>query len=460
MLKMSTPISSLESLIKHPIFLIAVFGIVLRLAIFPLVEVGYDSDYWAIIIRNLDSGEGLYGLEGYYYTPIWGYILSFLSFIQEALLNIDVMGVRVPAAFPAEVYSAWYSASVTSVAFNVFVKTPMLISDLIVGYLVYWLIKDMTQDTKKATIGFTLWFLCPLIICATSVSGMFDTISVLFIMLCIVMIRKDKLFLAGVLFSFAVLTKFFPAYLAFILMAYILVNHRDDGKAVRSLAMAVAGALLAFLVIMAPQIADGTLAESFLFITTRATVGGTATLFQEIASKGAIILFGAAVVVAIALGHRLTKKTKDELDASFFRYALLIMAFLFLYPPLPQYLVILIPFLAIFIVTENPRLKWSWLLVSVGAAFFIFNSNALLLLSFGTFTDLMSLEHIMSMAEWFRTPGLLGISPWDIIQCGGVIQCIGVLSVFGFFIMERYARRKDGKGERRRFSLWRSSSCK
>jgi len=460
MLNMSTPISSLESLVKHPIFLMAILGIVLRLAIFPFVEVGYDSDFWATIIRNLESGEGLYGLEGYYYTPVWGYILSFLSFIQELFLNIDVMGLRVPAVFPVESYSALFSATVTSVAFNISVKVPLLISDLIVGYLIYWLIKDKTQDTKKATIGFALWFLCPLVICATSVSGMFDTFSVLFMMLCMIMVRKDKLFLAGVLFSFAFLTKFFPAYLVFILIAYIIVNHRDDGKAFRSVVTASAGALLAFFALMAPQIADGSFAESFFFLTSRATTGGTATLFEEVASGGAVFVFAAGVFVAIALGHRLTKKTKAELDDSFFKYALLITAFLFLYPPLPQYLVFLIPFLVIFVVTANPKLKWSWLLVSFGAALFIFGGNFVLFLSFGTFTDLMSLDHIMSMIEWFRTPVLMGITPANIIQSGGVIQYAGVLSVFGFFFLDRYGGRKDRTGERARFSLRRSSSCK
>ncbi|MDR3075477.1 MAG: hypothetical protein LBU30_05530 [Candidatus Methanoplasma sp.] len=460
---MGSPIFSLNSLIRHPVFLIAVAGIMIRLFIFPFAEVGYDSDFWATIIRNLESGEGLYGLEGYYYSPVWGYILSFVSVIQESFLNIDVMGLRVHEAFPVESFTEWFfTATVTSVKFNFWIKIPFLISDLLVGYLVYWIIKDKTGDMKKATIGFALWFCCPLVICVTAISGMFDTFSVLFTLLCIIMVRKDKLFLSGLLLSFAVLTKFFPAYLIFILLAYIVMKHRDDGKAVKSVIISAAGAAVGFIVLMAPVVAEGNLSESLLFITTRAG-GDAVTLFGEIASKGAVLMYALGILVSLILAFLLTKKDRGELDDSFFKYMLLMMAFVFLYPPTPQYLVLLIPFLVMYMVMRDWRFKWCWLLISVGGALLILSGNFVLFLSLGAFTDIMSLDQIMSAVDWFQAPLFSEISPRHIFYySSGIIQYLGVVLISYIFLKDMYTgRRSEGNGSRASgFSLSRFSSCK
>ena len=440
-----SPIFSLNSLLRHPVFLIATAGIAVRLLIFPFAEVGYDADCWAVIIRNLESGQGLYRLEGYYYTPVWGYSLSFQSVMQELFLHIDVMGRRVPEAFPVETYSVWWSANATSVTFNFFLKIPFLISDLIVGYLIYWLIKDLTKDMKKAVIGFALWFLSPLVICVTSISGMFDTFSVLFALLCVIMVRKDKLFLGGVLFVFAVLTKFFPIYLIFILLAYIIVKHRDDGKALRSVIIAAAGALTAFFVLMAPQIAGGELSESFLFLTSRATNENHFGSFADILLNPAVIAGAAGIAVSAILGYLLTKKSKETLDGSFFKYALLIMLSVFISPGLPQYLVLLIPFLAIYTVTADSRFKWCWLLVSVGGTMFIIARYFDLFLSLGAFTDIVSLDRIISLAEWSNTPIFFGHSLISLSFAVSAAAACGILLGMALFVVEWYDRGRRGE---------------
>ncbi|WP_148305847.1 DUF2029 domain-containing protein [Candidatus Methanoplasma termitum] len=461
---MSSPVVSLRTLLMHPIFFIAVVGIAIRLIISPFVAVGYDIDYWAVIIRNIESGQGLYGLEGYYYTPVWGYSLSFQSMFHELFLNINVMGQKVPEFFQAEFYSEWWTANVTSTSFNFFLKIPFVISDIIVGYLIYWLIKDKTQDTKKATIGFTLWFLCPLIIIATSVSGMFDTFSILFALLCVVMVRKDKLFLAGILFSFAVLTKFFPAYFIFIILAYILVAHRTDGKAFSSILKAVAGAIIAFFVLMAPQIINGEMGESLLFITSRATSGSASTSILDVITNGAVVVFLLGIVVAAVMGYLLTKKSKEELDDSFFKYALFIAAFLFLYPPLPQYLVFLLPFLVIYISIRNGKFKWAWLLISIGGSLFILAANFSILMPAGAFTELTSSGHIMSLIDWFQQPIIMSYSATNLLlYVSGVIQYLGILAIMGLLGIEWYIdfRKSDVKiwaYMQMRFSLKRSKT--
>ena len=59
----------------HPLLAVILAGVILRLLITSLSMI-YDTNYWALVIRNIDSGNGLYGLDGYFYTPVWGYLLA------------------------------------------------------------------------------------------------------------------------------------------------------------------------------------------------------------------------------------------------------------------------------------------------------------------------------------------------------------------------------------------------
>ncbi|WP_048113004.1 glycosyltransferase family 39 protein [Candidatus Methanoplasma termitum] len=397
-------------------------------------------DYWAVIIRNIESGQGLYGLEGYYYTPVWGYFLSFQSVIQELFMNINVMGLRVPETFSIETLPWGFTSNVTSVAFNTAIKIPFLISDLIVGYLVYWLIKDRTQDMRKATVGFALWFLCPIVIMVTSAAGMFDTFAVLFTLLCIVMVRKDKLFLAGVLLTFAILTKFFPIYLLFILLAYVYVKHRGEGSLSRSLFKAVAGALAAFFILMLPQIWNGEVSDSLLFLSSRISEEGGSILI-----KGAMLLNIICLAAAILFGILLSRKSKEKVDDYFFIYALPLVLMPFISPGLPQYLVLAIPFLAFFIVWRNKHYFWPWLLISIGGSMFIIARYCGLLVSAGAFTDLISLNDIVSAMITFNTP----LSHWSRLidlsyQIAHAVE-LGVVLGLLFFVLEWY--KKGCRGE-------------
>ena len=439
--KMSSPISSVRSLIVHPIFIIAIIGIAARLALIPILQYGYDMDYWAVIIRNLESGQGLYAVEGYYYTPVWGYFLSFLSMIQSLFLHIDIMGLRVPETFALESLYWGITSNVTAVAFNTFIKTPLVIIDILVGYLIYWLIKDRTQDMKKATIGFALWILCPLVIVVTSAAGMFDSLSVLFALLCIIMLRKDKLFLAGVLFTFAVLTKFFPVYLLFILMAYVIVVHRSDGKMVRSLLTAGAGTLAAFLVLMLPMILNGEFTDSFDFLTSRA-VGNNTEMYFGFNMNIMVNVF--CFAAALLAGYLLSQKSKEKVDDYFFIYALPLVLIPFMIPGLPQYLVLTMPFLIMIIVCRNHRYLWIWLLLTIGGTLFVLARYFGLMVSLGVFTDLVPLDHVISMIFAFEDPFIFGMGPTELTYYISRGALLGAFLGLIFIVIEWYILGRRG----------------
>ena len=78
--------------LRHPILFLLVVGVAIHLIVM-MTSMVYDLDYWAVVIRNIEAGNGLYEAEGYYYTPVWGYLLGLASVIQEYLLCLGEIAV-------------------------------------------------------------------------------------------------------------------------------------------------------------------------------------------------------------------------------------------------------------------------------------------------------------------------------------------------------------------------------
>ena len=64
-----------DTCLRHPVITILSVALLVRLVLMPLLTYDYDIYHWAVIIQNFQSGNGLYDVAGYYYTPTWGYIL-------------------------------------------------------------------------------------------------------------------------------------------------------------------------------------------------------------------------------------------------------------------------------------------------------------------------------------------------------------------------------------------------
>ncbi len=118
----------------HPLLAVILAGVILRLLITSLSMI-YDTNYWALVIRNIDSGNGLYGLDGYFYTPVWGYLLALEEWFNDSFLNLGESAVRVSEIVYFENGNHQTTAMITSVAFGYLVKLPLALSDLILAWL-------------------------------------------------------------------------------------------------------------------------------------------------------------------------------------------------------------------------------------------------------------------------------------------------------------------------------------
>lgn len=440
--------------VRHPLLPVIMTGLMIRLILMPLLTYAYDISFWATTIQNIMSGDGLYDMPGYYYSPVWGYILGAVGFIGNVLLGITSMGGFFEELLPGiELFENCYTSTaiVTTIEFNILIKVPLILSDVLVAWMLYSLVKEKTGDERKAATGAALWFLCPIVIYMSSIHATFDTFSVLFTLLSVMLLRKEHYLLAGMSIATATFTKLFPAYLIVVLVAYTLARHRGDRNAIgKNIMKMAAGALIITLLIYAPMLLDGTFAESFFFITAR--VGGASVPTESEQDLFALLSSGGMRIVTIVqfvilpgicyLAYRMYTggkgKTEEELDDRLLLLALVTTTFSLAWVPSPQYLLIIIPFLAYHIVAKDRRLIVPWAVISVGAVLFAFStSNFSLLLSLGAYTDIIELGTVISLMESMHVP-VFGMPFQQLLFIiTGIIEGVGIWMIFLYIYLRR-----------------------
>ncbi len=433
--------------LKHPLFWATIIGMSVRIILGILLTYNFDVTHWAQVIENIRSGNGLYELDGYYYTPPWGYMLAFMYSVWD-FIGIGDFGARILDALSVEQYTDWHiTATLTTISFNMLVKIPLFLCDIAVAYVIRWIVLQRTNDKKKANYAYILWFLCPLVIVISSVNGMFDTFSVLMVLLCVVFLMKDKCFMAGTMFGLAALTKFFPIFFVFILVAYIMARHKEDGTAFRKLGMAMFGAFLISLIILLPNIIEGTVADAFSFLINRADSGLGAGL-GAIETYGTMLVYVIFIIISILISVRLYRgrKENESLDHRFMFFLFLNTAVLFLYPSTPQYVLLLLPFLIYAAITVDRRFRWPFVLLSIGSTIFALSCNFMLLLSAGAFTDITTVDALIPLIDMFQQPILFGMNGMDILYYfGGILQYLA--TVYIFYLLYKIRKEKQSGGQ-------------
>ena len=505
--------SGVPEICRRPLTVILVLGLAIRLVLMPLLTFELDLGYWLRITGMLDAGFGLYDTTGYYYTPIWGYIVAVFSYLGS-LIGISDLATFVPELTPyiSGVYIV--SEYVVSPAYAVMMKIPIVMADTVTAYLLYDLVKYVTSDTRKAVRAFALWYLCPFVILVSSVHGMFDSISAMLILLTICLIVRRNYFLGGAAFALSVLTKFFPLFFIFFLVAYVLRREGIDGRGLRYLLSAVAGSLAASVAVLLPAALNGQLWESLFFLTDRLGISSwtmdTSTVSRMILAlilivcavcvvgyvinrwKGAVIrdclssidpkvrdrrvkiallCLGVVVTAAVVTYTVLSFEGTDDgvflhlmislgmrgvmllsiftlIIEVYIAYLLLVSdtmghrtvfsllaassLVVFLWPPLPQYAVVIVPFLVLYIVSVNDGFGRPFMAFSL--VLFIYEAlliNASSLFSLSVYTNLIPFDIPLSVTEW-ASGAVLGIPISALI--------LGVLSIAEYLVMFNMVR--------------------
>ena len=194
-------------------------GIILRLAISFFTSHPNDEEVWYIVGVNMLAGQGSpYGTWYFSYPPVWAYV--YLPFISVGSLFSN------PYLFATRIILGNTMVPVMSPLFNLAVKLPITIGDLLVGLIIYQLISSL-KDKQTAKKAFILWFFNPLVLFTGAMVAQFDVFPALTSLLALVFIMHRKHLYAGISLGIATMVKLYPAYF---IPFYLIFFFKPDSK--------------------------------------------------------------------------------------------------------------------------------------------------------------------------------------------------------------------------------------
>lgn len=418
-----------------------IIALAVRLIVIPLLSHDFDIYHWALVIENIQTGNGLYGLDGYYYTPVWGYFLAFFSLIQDVFLDVGTFGIRLVELLPIEdLVFEDHVATATTLGFNISIKIVMVIIDLAVAWLLYRLLKDLTGSERKSLGGTALWLFCPVVIFMSGIQAQFDVISALFMLLTVTLLLKNHHLLAGATLATGILLKFFPAFTIFVLIGYVVVKQKSRMSAMKKLACSATGMLVMTMILYFPTLTDGNFMDSLFFVSGRLETQTTSGLFYEI---GSMALTAIGITGMLLAGYRMFKTDRTDADMGLISNVLIALTFSMFMSIMPQYVLVLLPFLIIVMVTSDGRMRMGWILISIGAMITVVASNNIMLLdSLATTGILGSPGWIADIASGIET---LRLGEYTIVTIlgafGGIVECLGLVFILLLYMEDRLGTR-------------------
>lgn len=420
----------------HPLATVLLLALAVRLVLMPLLAYDFDLYHWGVIIQNIESGNGLYDVAGYYYTPAWGYIMGLLTGIMELFGGPDVFGTRFTELLPVEdLVCRFHVATVTTIDFNLFMKTFFVIVDFAVAALLYRFVEERTSDARRAVMAAAIWLFCIPVVYMSAIQGMFDNVSAFLMLLTVYLLYRDRAFVAGMVFGCSVLLKFFPAFTILVLVGYLWAKHRDDGLAVRRIAEAAVGAVIVVGVLYMPQILDGTFTDSLSFVFGR--VGNTTPLQHAFSYVQMFVMVAGMIVTGV-----LMFRTREDVDRRFVEYTTMALVFAVLLSNTPQYMIVFVPLMAVMIVSGRREYLMPLTVAALGSFMnAIVINNFSLLLSLSEYTSLVSPDWVLSAMQGLESVVLLGQTSVSLFcGVGGFIEFIGLL-----LMLMIYFRRPIGR---------------
>ncbi|MBO8142902.1 MAG: hypothetical protein H0Z37_12155, partial [Firmicutes bacterium] len=138
----------------------------------------------------------------YAYPPTWLYWLILTTFIGKLYptLNFHVL----------------------------MIKLPIIISDILVGILVYGIAARLGFDEKKSLLIMGIWLFNPITYFMSSIWGMFDSIAVLFMLISIKYIIDEKYTRSAIAAGIGIAVKILPALILLPTLVHLLKSGKLD----------------------------------------------------------------------------------------------------------------------------------------------------------------------------------------------------------------------------------------
>ena len=446
------------TVLSHPLFVWALLGTFVRLLLAPFTSWTADVVPYYFAARDLATYGSPYYSMNFSYPPL----LAYLQFPLElaVLLTASPAAKFVPSLVPLAQFTSLVTPIITSPAFNLAAKAPMLAADLLLGWLLYSLLRRASETAARR--AFLLWYLNPLVILVDAAQGQFDVLPSVLVLVAMVSLLERRRWVAGVALAAAIALKVYALFLVPLFAAALLAQLFPEAPTVwaalrsvlvrRGLRPTVTflGSLaLASALFFLPSSAGGVTAltrratllqpggfggVSFFFWVTgsvllpRANYGGNA-LYVSVALVAAMAVVALYVAVR-AFPHLRWASPHDGLVILSLGTIFVLLG-VFLFSPLvnPQYLLWVLP--ALIIVSTRWRTFETWLLVLslAGIAFEVgLMGPAAYLFPLAVYTGVVPVETVAAaVASYYSAPGLLYPRLWlDVTTVG---TCLGFLAL-------------------------------
>ena len=209
-------------MLKNKLATILLVGIVIRVILIPISSHPFDVYAWYQISNNIEEN-GPFTLQNF--PPLWyHYMMIPIAYIYSGLSHLFGTNAIPLSSIPSalDFYPAYHIQFVPGWLFNSVVKTPFLISDILVTILLYKIIKQLTNNKALAETAALLWFLNPFVIWISAGWGMWDTLPALFSLAAFYFILKKRIMLSGAFIALGFACKLYPALFVIPIIAYLL----------------------------------------------------------------------------------------------------------------------------------------------------------------------------------------------------------------------------------------------
>jgi Gpi18-like mannosyltransferase len=433
-----------SALKTYPLLRLILVGVVLRLILAPLTSHPADIAVLYRAINDMLGGLNVYATNSFTYPPLWAYTEYPLLDLVSILTNPKVLGVATDTLIlPIE---SWKLPPViTSPLFNLLSKIPLLFADLLIGIIIYDIVRELKND-REARFSFILWFLNPIVIYIDCVHGQYDVLPALMTILSFCLFYKRRYLATGIALGLGALFKIYPIFLAPLYLFSAARLEKDEsmraGRSVRQVLVSwsklVGGILLPFFMFLIPLINSNIIHDVFsrtiltslggLSLFNIAYAPGLQWLLPYIAGRAGLVSAGleiilVAVILAVCLVSFLSQK--DLLETFILGHiAILLATYLTSFTVNPQYMLWILPFLILSYGLYHRNLK-NLILISVSASAFLIGLTGPLFYFYPTavYMRLIDVGSIYASASFFKNGGGL-----IVVLVSGIAGVIALLS--------------------------------
>jgi hypothetical protein len=440
---------------KHPLLYIAVISILLRYALGIYTSWTFDVETWYRTATSVLVGADLYDRFYFVYPPIWGYILGGSAKIASLFFDPSTFGYQIQSATISS--PLFRFEIVTSPLFNLIFKTPLIISDVLVGIMIYKFIHELTGDIKRSKVGFIVWAFNPLVISVSAIHGTFDTLATLFALIAMILAYRQTYLWSGAALALGTLTKIFPIFLIPIIIGfifsrkYLLKNQVILLK--KSLIFSVGFTSFIFIVV-SPYLIHGTYTNVINVLLSRNAAiepGGLSgwILFliyfpsqynQLLEGNLSLMVLISTIIISISaslIGITISRSGGKLRDI--FLASIAVLSFIYLLSPvlLPQYLIWIFPFLIITYLCLRIY-KYAFIILSATGLIYFYSVQGIwhLFYPLAVFTESINFDAITANTNiYLNASGLL--TPYlhiDVILVVALITiCVLISMIFQIF---------------------------